>query len=94
MSATLDSTNVFKARAIAIGVDPAIFTEFVTAGLTTMSKLSFLCGIQPGSADDKPFLLAIRDLKARMQNESDLQAASTITSGCWQCQLYQKVVTS
>ena len=65
MSATLDSENVFKARALAIGLEPALLTDLINAGLTTMSKLAFLCGIQPGTSDDKPFVLAIHEILTR-----------------------------
>jgi hypothetical protein len=65
MSATLDSENVFKARMSSVGLDPALAADLITAGLNTMSKLAFICGIQPGVSDDKPFVTAIYDILAR-----------------------------
>ena len=65
MSATLDSENVFKARMEAIGVDATLSAELIAAGLNTMSKLSFICGIQPGVSDDKPFIQSIYDILSK-----------------------------
>ena len=65
MSATLDSENVFKARMAAVGLDPTLSADLITAGLNTMSKLAFICGVQPGVSDDKPFINSVYEILHR-----------------------------
>ena len=65
MSAVLDSENVFRARMTTLGLEPTLAEDLITRGLTSMSKLAFLCGIQPGVADDKPFITSIYELLTR-----------------------------
>ena len=65
MAASLDSEHVFSARMHSLGLDATLAQELVDAGVTSMSKLAFICGVQPGVTDDKPFVQAIYDVLQR-----------------------------
>jgi hypothetical protein len=53
--AMMESEAVFKSRCEAVGLSVATITALETAQLTTMAKLAFVVGVQPGSQDDKEF---------------------------------------
>ena len=56
MTSSPDSSPVWEARALAIGLSAAIITSFKTAGIDTMSKLAFGCAFQPSSSDETPLI--------------------------------------
>ena len=72
MAATLDSENVFRARISALGLDEALSLALVNAGVNSMSKLAFICGIQPGAADDQPFVTAIYEILQRDSTQNPI----------------------
>ena len=57
MSGTLmESEAVFKARCFAMGLSDAEVGKLTANGIINMGKLAFVCGVQPGSQDDKEFV--------------------------------------
>ena len=58
----MDSEPVFRARAKAVTLDDATIDKMVSKGVKSLANLAFLCGIQPGSPDDKDFAAAISNL--------------------------------
>ena len=70
MAGHLDSTNVFRVRLESLGVDPAQITALESSGVDTLAKLAYLSSVQPGTADDTPFL---RELAAALQLPNGVQ---------------------
>jgi hypothetical protein len=57
MSNTLmESEPVFNARCAAVGLNAATIQALQASDITTMAKLAFVSGVQPGSTDDKEFV--------------------------------------
>ena len=48
IAAGVESEAVFAARALAIGIDPAVLLAMQTAGLGTIARLAFAGQYQPG----------------------------------------------
>jgi hypothetical protein len=59
MSGHLDSESVFRTRLQALGISDASIATLVSSGVSTMAKLAYISPVQPGTADDAPFFLAL-----------------------------------
>ena len=53
MAAGLESTAVFEARALQIGMTVNQLKPLIDAGITSMGDLAFCCSYQPGSGPDE-----------------------------------------
>jgi hypothetical protein len=58
----MDSKPVFRARALAVGLKEVTVDLLESKGVDTLSTLAFLCGIQPGTADDDAFVKSVASL--------------------------------
>lgn len=52
----MESEVVFKARCTSVGLSAAELKALCDEGINTMARLAFICGVQPGSSDDKEFV--------------------------------------
>ena len=59
MSAMLDSRPVFETRLAAMGVNPANIQGLLDNDIDTLAKSVYCSGVQPGGADETPFLTVI-----------------------------------
>ena len=59
MAGSIDSTAVFKARALAIGISDAGTDAMILAGFDTMAKWAFASSYLPGAANDAPFIAVL-----------------------------------
>jgi len=60
MSTTLDSVNVFTARALSFGMVQASVDALITAGADTLSKLACSSTYQQGGPDDSALILVLQ----------------------------------
>lgn len=58
-STTLESKEVFRTRAVAIGLDSATLAALIAAGVDTLSKLQFSSAYQLGQSDDTVLLAVV-----------------------------------
>ena len=56
MSGHLDSEPVFRVRLSSLGIPDGYINAMIAAGLNSMAKMAYVCSLQPGTADDTPFL--------------------------------------
>ena len=87
-----DSKAVFKQRAIAMGMDEAVFRSFDRDGINTMATFAFSCNYAPGANSDAPLVEVIKkvigrdpttlemSVARRLFNESYAHVASDIKS--------------
>lgn len=61
----VDSTAVFRDRALKIGLDEAVYDLLKDGGLDTLGKLAFASSYVPGSSDDQPFVDLIKKVLKR-----------------------------
>ena len=71
MSSGVDSSAVFSARALAIGISSAVVQLFVDASMDTMSKFAFGCSFQPHSPDESPLTEMFRTVLTRAPTISE-----------------------
>ena len=57
----MESKAVFEARCKSVGLKEPTIKALKDADIDTMAKLAFICGTQPGSADDKEFVICMKD---------------------------------
>eukprot|EP00435_Cladocopium_sp_Y103_P008239 s5288_g2.t1 len=58
----MESKASFKARALEIGIEAATVDKLVAAGLSSFSKLAYVCAVNPASGDDSKLKKALEDL--------------------------------
>ena len=59
MAGHLDSEAVFRTRLLALGIPQTSVAALFASGVNTMARLAYLAPIQPGTADDTPFFIAL-----------------------------------
>jgi hypothetical protein len=65
MSGTLmESEAVFRARCLAVGLEASKIQKLLDEQINTMAKLAFVCGVQPGSHEDKEFVEIMKQVLA------------------------------
>ena len=65
MSGTMmESEPVFKARCKSMGIADNYVKQLIDNDIKTMGKLAFVCGVQPGQADDKEFVDVMKTVLA------------------------------
>ena len=65
MSGTMmESEPVFKARCKSMGITDNYVQQLIDNDIKTMGKLAFVCGVQPGQADDKEFVDVMKNVLA------------------------------
>eukprot|EP00435_Cladocopium_sp_Y103_P051676 s1612_g16.t1 len=58
----MESKASFKARALEIGIESDVLDRLIAAGLTSFSKLAYVCAVNPSSGDDSKLKKALEDL--------------------------------
>ena len=58
----MESKASFAERAKEVGIDEALLSRLVTAGLDTFNKLAYICAANPTSGDDAKLKQALEDL--------------------------------
>ena len=58
----MDSKASFRARALEIGIEAEAVDKLVAAGLSSFSKLAYVCAVNPSSGDDTKFKQALETL--------------------------------
>ena len=64
----LDSEPVFEARMKGVGLSEAQIQQLTTEGVSTLAKMAFLVGCQPGVGDDSEFVKAASELLGHDQS--------------------------
>ena len=60
-----DSKAVFKQRAMAMGMEEAVFRAFDRDGINTMATFAFACNYAPGASSDTPLVEIIKKILGR-----------------------------
>ena len=60
-----DSKAVFKQRAMAMGMEEAVFRAFDRDGISTMATFAFACNYAPGASSDAPLVEIIKKIIGR-----------------------------
>jgi hypothetical protein len=58
----MESRASFAERAKEVGIEEALLTKLVAAGLDTFNKLAYICAANPTSGDDAKLKQAFEDL--------------------------------
>ena len=61
-SGILDSQAVFVARLKGVGIPQSMIDKFLSEEVTSLAKLAFLVGTQPGSGEDTAFVTAVAEI--------------------------------
>ena len=56
MASGLDSTAVFKKRALEAGLEQSVLNILSKGGVSTYGALAFITAYRPGQSDEQPFL--------------------------------------
>lgn len=72
MSTGVESTAVFEARALTIGLSAACVQRFKAEDIDTLSRYAFGCSFQPGSNDESPLIDLIKRVLGRDPTISEL----------------------
>lgn len=65
MAAGIESTAVFRARALQVGVSVDILDLFAVSGVSTMGSFAFCSAFQPGNPDETAFVAVVERMLTR-----------------------------
>ena len=72
MASPLDSEATFRARALELGLEPAVVDLLKTNGVNSFGSLAFVTAYRPGQPDESPFVDALAKVLGRDATNPEL----------------------
>ena len=72
MASGLDSTAVFKKRALEAGLEQSVLNILSKGGVSTYGALAFITAYRPGQSDEQPFLQSFGTVMGRAPSNPEL----------------------
>ena len=70
----LESSALFKERALNFGLSQAVITTLVARGYDTFGKLAFCSAYRPGQSDEAPLMQALATILGRQVRDDEAPA--------------------